>query len=331
VIEQTGTERPRADDVLAAIEVPRQLDRRQWVGAASGDELPVIDPATGREVARVARAGAGDVDRAVAAAVAAFEEGAWSRMPVAERARALQRFADAIETRIDDLYQVETVNNGRPITETRAQLARLPEWYRYNAALLLADRTDVIQMPGPYHTYTTRFPIGVAGILSPFNHPMMIGSKSLAPALATGNSVVLKPSELTPLTSLLLGQIAVESEIPPGVLNVIPGIGAVAGRRLSEHPDVGKITFTGGTAAGGPSPRPPPDASRRSPSSSGQDAGDGVRGRDVDVAASGVAFGGCRRGPDVHLRESGAGASRCPRRLRRTTRRDRGAIGSARP
>jgi acyl-CoA reductase-like NAD-dependent aldehyde dehydrogenase len=105
-------------------------------------------------------------------------------------------------------------------------------------------------MPGPYHTYTSRFPIGVVGILSSFNHPMMIGSKSLAPALATGNSVVLKPSELTPLTSLLLGQIAIESGVPPGVLNVAPGIGSIAGARLSSHPDVGKITFTGGTAAG---------------------------------------------------------------------------------
>jgi acyl-CoA reductase-like NAD-dependent aldehyde dehydrogenase len=105
-------------------------------------------------------------------------------------------------------------------------------------------------MPGPYHTYTSRFPIGVVGILSSFNHPMMIGSKSLAPALATGNGVVLKPSELTPLTSLLLGQIALDSGMPPGVLNVAPGIGALAGARLAAHPDVGKITFTGGTAAG---------------------------------------------------------------------------------
>ncbi len=105
-------------------------------------------------------------------------------------------------------------------------------------------------MPGPYHTYTSRFPIGVVGILSSFNHPMMIGSKSLAPALATGNSVVLKPSELTPLTSLLLGRVALESGVPPGVLNVAPGIGSVAGARLSAHPGIGKITFTGGTAAG---------------------------------------------------------------------------------
>jgi acyl-CoA reductase-like NAD-dependent aldehyde dehydrogenase len=202
-------------------------------------------------VTDVAAAGEADVDRAVRTGLEAFEEGSWSRMSAAPRARVLGRFADAIEARIDDLYQLETLCNGRPIAETRAQLGRLPEWYRYNASLLMADRSDVIQMPGPYHTYTSRFPIGVVGILSSFNHPMMIGSKSLAPALATGNSVVLKPSELTPLTSLLLGRIALESGMPAGVLNVAPGIGSIAGARLAAHPDVGKITFTGGTAAGG--------------------------------------------------------------------------------
>lgn len=251
MIEDTRADRAAAEDVLGSVDVPRRLlIGGEWVDAAGGELLGVVDPSTGLEVARVSCAGPEDVDRAVEAAEAVFEEGVWSRMEPAARARALQRFADAIEERIEDLYRVETVNNGRPIAETRAQLSRLPEWYRYNAALLVADRTDVIQMPGPYHTYTSRFPIGVVGILSPFNHPMMIGSKSLAPALATGNSVVLKPSELTPLTSLLLGEIALGSGIPPGVLNVVPGYGAEAGRRLSEHPKVGKVTFTGGTNAG---------------------------------------------------------------------------------
>jgi acyl-CoA reductase-like NAD-dependent aldehyde dehydrogenase len=115
---------------------------------------------------------------------------------------------------------------------------------------LVADRTDNIPMPGGYHVYTSRFPIGVVGILSSFNHPLMIGSKSLAPALATGNSVLLKPSELTPLTSLVLGDLALEAGIPPGVLNVVSGLGPVAGKRIAEHPDVGKVTFTGGTVAG---------------------------------------------------------------------------------
>lgn len=250
-LEQRREAVTRADELLDRIEPPRSLlIGGRWVPAANGERLPVVDPSTGRQVTDVASAGEADIDGAIRAGLDAFEEATWSRMAPAARARALNSFADAIEARIDDLYQLETLCNGRPIAETRAQLGRLPEWYRYNSSLLMADRTDVIQMPGPYHTYTTRFPIGVVGILSSFNHPMMIGSKSLAPALATGNSVVLKPSELTPLTSLLLGGVALEAGIPPGVLNVAPGIGAVAGARLAAHPDIGKITFTGGTKAG---------------------------------------------------------------------------------
>jgi phenylacetaldehyde dehydrogenase len=250
-IEQQRNALTRAEEILGAIDPPRDLlIGGRWTPSGDGGRLPVVDPSTGQEVTDVAGAGETDVDAAVESGRAAFEDGMWSRMTPAARARALNRFADAIEARTDDLYQLETLCNGRPIAETRAQLGRLPEWYRYNAALLMSDRTDVIPMPGPYHTYTSRFPIGVVGILSSFNHPMMIGSKSLAPALATGNSVVLKPSELTPLTSLLLGQVALESGVPAGILNVAPGIGSIAGARLSAHPDVGKITFTGGTAAG---------------------------------------------------------------------------------
>jgi len=244
-------DRTRGEDVLARIAPPTDLliDGAS-VPSISDERLPVVDPSTGREVGDVAGAGEADIDAAVAAAKRAFEGAGWRDLTPAARAKLLHAFADGIEAHTEELYQLETLCNGRPITETRAQLGRLPEWYRYNAALLMADRTDVISMPGPYHTYTSRFPIGVAGILSSFNHPMMIGSKSLAPALATGNGVVLKPSELTPLTSLLLGRIALEAGIPPGILNVTPGIGAVAGARLAAHPDVGKITFTGGTAAG---------------------------------------------------------------------------------
>ncbi|MGH3315280.1 MAG: aldehyde dehydrogenase, partial [Nocardioidaceae bacterium] len=179
-----------------------------------------------------------------------FDSGVWSRMPIHERSRVLHRFADGIAARMTDLYQLETANNGRPLTETKAQITRLPEWYRYNASLLLADRDAVAPMPGPYHSYTTRLPLGVVAILASFNHPMMIASKSLAPALATGNSVVLKPSEQTPLTAFLLGDIAHEAGIPDGVLNVVNGVGPVVGAALTEHPLVKKVVFTGGTEPG---------------------------------------------------------------------------------
>ena len=215
-----------------------------------GPRLDVVNPATGEVLAVADSADQTDVDETVRVAQETFDSGVWSRMPIHERSRILHRFADGIADRMTDLYRLETANNGRPITETKAQITRLPEWYRYNASLLLADRDAVVPMPGPYHSYTTRLPLGVVTILASFNHPMMIASKSLAPALATGNSVVLKPSEQTPLTAFLLADIAHEAGIPDGVLNVVNGLGPTVGAALTEHPLVKKVVFTGGTEPG---------------------------------------------------------------------------------
>jgi acyl-CoA reductase-like NAD-dependent aldehyde dehydrogenase len=239
---------------MSGTETDLDLDTRLRIGGAhvagGAPDLEAVNPATGRVFARVSCAAPADVDRAVEVAEATFRSGVWSGLPIHERARAVQRFADGIEARMDELYRLETLDNGRPITETKAQITRLPEWYRYNAALLLADRDAVVPLSGPYHSYTTRFPLGVVGILASFNHPMMIASKSLAPALATGNTVVLKPSEQTSLTALLLADIAAEAGIPDGVLNVVPGLGPDAGAALCAHPSVKKVVFTGGTAPG---------------------------------------------------------------------------------
>ena len=215
-----------------------------------GEILELINPATAAVFARCHSASREDTDDAVVSARTAFDSGVWSRLPVHERARILNRFGDLLERDMDKLYRLETVNNGRPITETKAQITRLPEWYRYNAALLLASRDAVVPMSGQYHSYTSRFPIGVVATLSSFNHPLMIASKSVAPALATGNSVVLKPSEQTPLTALLIGELALEAGVPPGVFNVVPGLGPVTGAGLAEHPLVNKVVFTGGTEVG---------------------------------------------------------------------------------
>ena len=222
----------------------------ELVDAAGGETLDVLNPATGEILTTTPAGGAEDVDRAVRAARRAFEEGPWPRLERSERAKLVNRFADGIEARMDDLFRLETLNNGRPLRETRAQVGRLSEWFRYNAALLLAERTEVIPMRGPYLNYLLRHPIGVCGLLTPFNHPMMILAKSLAPAIATGNTVVIKPSELTPLTTLTLAAIAADSGIPDGVINVVTGTGASAGKALAEHPDVAKVTFTGGTEVG---------------------------------------------------------------------------------
>ena len=331
--EQQRDALTRAEEILARIDVHRDLlIGGRWTPSADGGRLPVVDPSTGREVTDVAGAGERDVDAGVEAGRQAFDEGTWSRMAPAARARALNTFADAIEARTDDLYQLETLCNGRPIAETRAQLGRLPEWYRYNAALLMADRTDVIPMPGPYHTYTSRFPIGVVGILSSFNHPMMIGSKSLAPALATGNSVVLKPSELTPLTSLLLGQIALESGVPRRRPERGAGIGSIAGRAPGRAPGRGQDHVHGwhaGGQSGGPgrrrAVREGDGRARR------QDAGARVRRRGHRDGRQGRRVRGLRRsGPDLHLRQSRPRPALDPRRVRRGAgRRSRARSGSA--
>ncbi|GAA3570994.1 aldehyde dehydrogenase [Microlunatus spumicola] len=255
--------------------------------------IPVTNPSTGEVFAEVAGADEADIDRAVRVADATFRSGVWRDLPIQERAQVLNRFADGMAARMEDLYRIETMNNGRPITETKAQITRLPEWYRYNAALLLADRDAVVPMRGDYHSYTSRFPLGVVGILSSFNHPMMITSKSLAPALATGNSVVLKPSEQTPLTALLLSDIAAEAGIPDGVFNVVPGLGPTAGAALTRHRLVRKVVFTGGTGPGREIAHAAADRFAKATLELGGKSPVLVfDDTPVDVAARGAAFGG---------------------------------------
>ncbi len=209
----------------------------------------IINPATAQVIATVPEQGAAEVDAAVATAKAAFETGPWPTMARSRRARLLLRLADAVEQNSGRLYELETRNNGRPITETRAQLSRVPEWFRYNAGLLAAQRDAVLPSDGDYLTYQRRAPLGVCGIITPFNHPMLILARSLSAALATGNTVVVKPSELTPLTTLALVEILHAAGLPAGVVNVVTG-GREAGERLTRHPDIAKITLTGGTEAG---------------------------------------------------------------------------------
>ncbi|MGA2552549.1 MAG: aldehyde dehydrogenase [Burkholderiaceae bacterium] len=212
--------------------------------------LPITNPSTGAAIGELAAADESDVDRAVEAAQAAFDSGIWRDCPMTERARILNRFADLFEADIEAFFKLETLNNGRPVSETRAQIARLPQFYRYFAALALTRRSAVIPIEGDYLCYTQRVPLGVVALLTSFNHPLMILSKSLAPALATGNSVVIKPSEQTPLTTLRLVKLLKEAGVPDGVVNVVNGEGRVAGAALAQHPWVKKIVFTGGTEVG---------------------------------------------------------------------------------
>jgi acyl-CoA reductase-like NAD-dependent aldehyde dehydrogenase len=222
----------------------------EWTDAEHGHTLDIVDPATGEVIGALAAASEQDVDRAVRAGHRAFEGGAWRDLSIQQRARVLNRFADLFEADLEQFYKLETLNNGRPISETRAQISRLPQFYRYFAALALTRRSDVIPVEGPYLCYTQRVPLGVVALMTSFNHPLMILSKSLAPALATGNSVVIKASEQTPLTTVRLVRLLNEAGVPKGVINVVNGEGREAGAALAKHPLVRKIVFTGGTDVG---------------------------------------------------------------------------------
>lgn len=225
------------------------VDGRE-IEAGDREMLDVRNPATGDVIARIPNSTAADIDRAMKSARAAFEGKAWGGMDTRARSRLINRLADAFETNLGTLYQLETMNNGRPVNETRAQLSRLPDFFRYFAGVALARRDSVIPVEGQYLNYTLRTPIGIVANCTPFNHPLMILCKSLAAVLATGCVTVVKPSEYTPLTTLKLAQIFTEAGLPPGVFNVVLGLGQDAGKMLAEHPDINKLVLTGGTEAG---------------------------------------------------------------------------------
>src|SRR6201997_920812 len=220
------------------------------IEAGNGEMLDVRNPATGDVIARIPNSTAADVDRAMKSARTAFDGKAWGGMDVRSRAKLVNRLADAFEANLEQLYRLETLNNGRPVNETRAQLSRLPDFFRYFAGLALARRDAVIPVEGSYLNYTLRTPIGVVANCTPFNHPLMILCKSLAAVLASGCVTVVKPSEYTPLTTLKLAKIFSEAGLPPGVFNIVLGLGPAAGKMLAEHPDINKLVLTGGTEAG---------------------------------------------------------------------------------
>ena len=227
-----------------------------WVDSAASQRLDVFDPSSGQVIATAPLANAADVDRAVRSAHKAFEAGVWSGLPPAERERILLRFADLVEGVAEELAQLETLNQGKSINIARyVDVGGAPAYIRYVAGLatkITGETFDVSigAVPGAKYTaYTRREPVGVVGAISPWNFPMMIGLWKIMPALAAGCTVVLKPSEVTPITSLRLAELARDAGVPAGVFNVVTGDGA-AGRALVEHPLVSKITFTGSTATG---------------------------------------------------------------------------------
>lgn len=222
----------------------------QWRDARASARLAVLNPATGAPLSEVACAGADDMDDAVRAARAAFE-GPWGRMPGAERGRILLRMAALLRERFDEIAVLESVDAGKPLAATRRQdlpaaidcLEYYAGWADKLAGECVPARADAL-------TYVRRDPVGVVAAIVPWNFPLMNAVWKVAPALACGCTVVLKPAELTPLSALLLGEIGLAAGLPPGVLNVLPGLGTVAGQALVDHPQVDKISFTGSPTVG---------------------------------------------------------------------------------
>lgn len=209
--------------------------------------ISVLEPATGEEMAQVPRAGAEEVDAAVEAAKRAFP--AWRAVSPADRAALMRTLADAIEERSADLATLEARNAGKPISDAEGEIGMVIECFRYYAGAPERLLGKTIPVAGGIDM-TFREPLGVVGLIVPWNFPLVISSWKVAPALAAGNTVVLKPAELTPLTALELERIALEAGLPEGVLNVVAGPGSICGQRLVEHPDVAKIAFTGSTEVG---------------------------------------------------------------------------------
>lgn len=223
----------------------------KWVESLSGKTFDTLNPATGEVLATVSEAKAEDIDAAVEAARQAFDGGPWSKMDAAERSRFMYKLADLIEDHKEELAQLDTLDNGKPIRETRgSDVPFTIEQFRYYAGWATKVVGQTIPVSGPYFNYTRHEPVGVVGQIIPWNFPLMMVSWKVAPALATGCTVVLKPAEQTPLSALYFAELVEQAGFPEGVINIVPGFGKEAGDALVKHPKVDKIAFTGSTAVG---------------------------------------------------------------------------------
>ena len=226
------------------------LINNEWRAAASGQTMEVVNPATEEVIASVASAGKDDLDAAVAAARAALD-GPWGTMSARERGRLVRKLGERLLERADEVARLETLHNGKPISESRhIEIPAAAECFEYYGGWSDKVMGETIPVKGNYLTYTLREPIGVVAAIVPWNFPLLLAAWKVAPALACGNTVILKPASQTPLTALALGEIAIEVGLPPGVLNVLTGPGATLGQAIVEHPGIDKIAFTGDTSTG---------------------------------------------------------------------------------
>ena len=222
----------------------------KWVDAADGKTFETINPATGQVIARVAEGGKADVDKAVQAARNAFEKGPWKKMSARERGKLLFRLADLIEKNSEELATLETLDNGKPISDSRnIDLPMTIDCYRYYAGWADKIEGKTIPISGPYFCYTRHEAVGVVGQIIPWNFPLLMQAWKWAPALAAGCTLILKPAEQTPLSALRVGELALEAGFPEGVINIVPGQGQT-GALIAEHMDIDKVAFTGSTEVG---------------------------------------------------------------------------------
>ncbi len=227
------------------------LINNRWVPSESGKTFATVNPSTGEEICQVAEADAADVDKAVQAARRAFDQGPWKKMRASERGRLLHRLADLIEQNADQLARLETLDNGKPLSIAKAvDVTKTIACYRYFAGWADKVQGKTIPIDGDFFCYTRHEPIGVIGQIIPWNYPLLMQAWKLAPALATGNTIVMKPAEQTPLSALRLGELILEAGFPEGVVNLLPGFGPTAGAAIARHMDVDKVAFTGSTEVG---------------------------------------------------------------------------------
>lgn len=216
----------------------------------SGRTMNTYNPATGEKLAEVAKASSVDADQAVAAARHAFENGKWKKYPIGKRAKVLHKIADIMRERFNEIVELEILDTGKSLAAAQGQVTQAIENFEFYAGAIVGHRGTVNSMPGQFHNYTEKEPVGVCAQIIPWNYPIMMASWKIAPAIAVGCSIVVKPASLTPLTAIILGEICSKAGVPAGVVNIVPGSGSEVGNYLVGHPDVDKVAFTGSTPIG---------------------------------------------------------------------------------
>jgi aldehyde dehydrogenase (NAD+) len=242
---------PHPAEQRVPVSATKLLINNRWIPSISGKTFATINPSTGEEICQIAEADAADVDKAVQAARKAFEHGPWRKLAASERGRLLNRLADLIERNADEFAALESLDNGKPVGIAKAvDVAATVGCFRYFAGWSDKIQGKTIPIDGEFFCYTRLEPVGVVGQIIPWNFPMLMLAWKLAPALATGNTVVMKPAEQTPLSALRIGELIVEAGFPEGVVNLLPGFGPTAGAAIARHMDVDKVAFTGSTEVG---------------------------------------------------------------------------------